>query len=62
MSQEQVQENKNNGNGKKVIIGIVIAIILVILSIILVVAFEKPTFDVTFTSDGEVIETIKVLV
>lgn len=45
---------------KKVIIGIVIAIILVILSIILVVAFKKPTFDVTFTSDGEVIETIKV--
>ena len=46
---------------KKVIIGIVIAIILVILSIILVVAFKKPTFDVTFTSDGEVMSILKQL-
>lgn len=45
---------------KKFIIGIVIAIILVILCIIFVFAFKKPTFNVTFTSDGEVIETIKV--
>ena len=45
---------------KKVIIGIVTAIILVTLGIILAFVFRKPTFDVTFTSDGEVIETIKI--
>lgn len=44
----------------KIIIGIVTLVVLIILAIVLVFAFKKDTFEVTFISDGKTLETIKV--